>query len=152
MSPNLKAFLDTIAWSEIGPALLAKSDNGYNVLVGSTPEKPLLFASYAQHPNVYNPKMNSTAAGRYQFLSRYWPAYRRQLLLPDFGRESQDRWAVQLIRECGALDDVEAGRLAQAIAKCRSRWASLPDAGYGQHEHRLPDLLAAYTDAGGVLA
>jgi hypothetical protein len=44
MSPNLKAFLDMIAWSEIGPALLAKSDNGYNVCVGSTPEKPILLA------------------------------------------------------------------------------------------------------------
>ncbi|TPQ32162.1 glycoside hydrolase, partial [Burkholderia ubonensis] len=33
---NRVAFLDTVAVSEIGAALLAKSDDGYNVLVGST--------------------------------------------------------------------------------------------------------------------
>ena len=46
-SPNLKAFLDMIAFSEIGPTLLAASDNGYDVLVGGT-----LFHGYADHPRV----------------------------------------------------------------------------------------------------
>ena len=36
--------------SELGRALLAKSDNGYNVLVGSKPAAPILFHSYADHP------------------------------------------------------------------------------------------------------
>ena len=65
MTPNQKAFLDMIAFSEIGPALLAKSDDGYDVLVGSTPDRPLLFTSYAEHPNILNAACNSTAAGRY---------------------------------------------------------------------------------------
>jgi len=152
MSPQLKAFLDTLAVSEIGKPLLAVSDNGYNVLVGATAKKPLLFASYADHPNVYNAACDSTAAGRYQQLYRYWPAYKRQLKLADFGPRSQDTLAIQLIRECRALDDIEAGRVADALRKCKSRWASLPGAGYGQHENKVEALVAAFTEAGGVLA
>lgn len=152
MSPNLKAFLDAIAWSEIGPALLAASDNGYNVLVGSTASHPLLFSDYSTHPNVFNAAMNSDAAGRYQEMARYWPAYKLQLGLPDFGPDSQDRWAIQLIRECHAQDDVELGHVQTAFVKCKSRWASLPGAGYGQHEQAMDDLVAAYVAAGGVVA
>jgi muramidase (phage lysozyme) len=152
VSPNLRAFLDTIAASEIGPSLLLKSDNGYNVLVGSTPQAPLLFNDYTTHPRIHNKAMNSDAAGRYQFMGRYWSHYKLQLSLPDFGPESQDRWAAQLIKECHALDDVENGQIAKAIAKCSSRWASFPGAGYGQHENTLASLEAAYERAGGEFA
>lgn len=152
MDVNLKAFLDTLAASEIGPALLAKSDNGYNVLVGSTADKPLLFDSYAAHPRIHNVAMNSDAAGRYQFMGRYWPIYMLQLKLPDFGPDSQDRWAVQLIKECKAFDDVLTGHFTIAMGKCSSRWASLPGAGYHQHENTLASLEDAYERAGGTFA
>ena len=152
MSPNMKAFLDAIAWSEIGPELLAKSDNGYNVLVGATPSHPLLFNSYASHPMIRSVALNSDAAGRYQEMGRYWPHYKIQLNLPDFSPASQDRWAIQLIRECKAQDDVELGNFEKAISKCRSRWASLPGAGYDQRENTIADLQAAYVAAGGMLA
>ena len=152
MSVNLKAFRDMLAWSEIGPALLTVSDNGYNVLVGSTASHPLLFTDYSHHPQIHNAAMNSDAAGRYQEMGRYWPAYKIQLGLPDFGPDSQDRWCNQLIKECHALDDIEVGHVEAAIIKCKSRWASLPGAGYGQHEQHMDDLVAAYVAAGGVVA
>jgi len=153
VSPNLKAFLDgVVAVSEIGHELLALSDNGYNVLVGSTPAAPLLFSSYITHPRIHNHAMNSDAAGRYQFMGRYWAQYKLQLSLPDFGPESQDRWAAQLVKECHALDDIENGQIAKAIAKCSSRWASFPGAGYGQHENQLSALLNSYEQAGGQFA
>jgi len=152
LSTNMKAFLDTIAYSEIGERLLAATDNGYNVIVGSTVEQPILFDSYAKHPQRYVPLMNSDAAGRYQFMGRYWEHYRKQLALPDFGHDSQDKWAMQLIRECGALDEIEAGKIADAIHLCRSRWASFPGAGYGQHENQLAPLIQAYKNAGGTVA
>jgi muramidase (phage lysozyme) len=152
MTKNMKAFLDMIAWSEIGPAMLAKSDDGYNVLVGSTAGHPLLFSDYAKHPRIRNDDLDSDAAGRYQFLGRYWVPYRDQLHLPDFGHDSQDRWAMQLIHERHATDDVEAGRIEAAIAKCASRWASLSGAGYGQHENSVDSLVAAYGQSGGTLA
>lgn len=149
---NVCAFLDMLAWSEIGPELLAHSDDGYDVLVGSTGRAPLLFTNYATHPNVYNERMNSTAAGRYQLLHRYWAPYRDLLHLPDFGPVSQDRIAIQQIREQHALADVMAGYLSDAIGNVSNIWASLPGAGYGQHEQHIDGLRQAYVAAGGVLA
>ncbi|MCF3972008.1 lysozyme, partial [Pseudomonas aeruginosa] len=35
------------------------------------------------------------------------------------------------------------------IKQVSNIWASLPGAGYGQHEHKLADLLAMYRKAGG---
>lgn len=152
MTANERAFLDMIAASEIGPALLAVSDNGYNVLVGSTAAHPLFFDSYADHPNVLNKTMRSTAAGRYQLLHRYWVAYQAQLDLPDFGPQSQDEIALQQIKECRALPDIAAGRIEAAIAKCSHIWASLPGNSYGQHVNPIGKLVAAYQAAGGTLA
>ena len=159
MSPNLKAFLDMIAMSEIGPKLLARSDNGYNVLVGGalfddhgTPE---LFDDYADHPRKVvslGRGLKSSAAGRYQILTRYYDAYKKLLQLPDFSPTSQDAIAVQMIKEQRALEDVEAGRFDLAVMKCRNIWASLPGAGYGQHENKLADLRNTYVQAGGILA
>jgi muramidase (phage lysozyme) len=149
---NVCAFLDMLAVSEIGEGLLHHSDDGYDVLVGSTARAPLLFDSYAAHPAVYNRRLNSTAAGRYQLLARYWPAYKAKLGLPDFGPVSQDRIAIQQIKERGALGLVQSGHLTAAIAKVSNIWASLPGAGYGQHENDMASLREAYTKAHGVLA
>jgi muramidase (phage lysozyme) len=147
---NVVAFLDMIAWSELGSGLLTPAtDDGYRVCVGSTPAKPILFQSYAEHPRIRSVSLNSDAAGRYQFMGRYWDAYRRQLGLADFGPLSQDRWAIQLLRECKAIQQIQAGNLSAAIRLCASRWASLPGANYGQHEHTLADLTRAYQKAGG---
>ncbi len=158
MSPNMHAFLAMIAYSELGPKLIAESDEGYAVIVGSVPGKVRRFDSYKDHPRVTvsltikGKQVQSTAAGRYQILERYFDAYKAQLGLPDFGPLSQDRIAVQMIRECHAVPDIEAGRFADAARKCASRWASLPGAGYGQHENRMADLQGAYVAAGGRLA
>ena len=71
----------------------------------------------------------STAAGRYQMIRRTWGACAHALRLSDFGPASQDAAAVYLTKQRGALDDVQAGRIADAISKCRREWASLPGAG-----------------------
>lgn len=150
---NLNAFLDTIAVSELGKALLDISDDGYNVIVGSTVAKPTFFSDYSAHPNILvhlTPELASTAAGRYQVLHKYAEAYIAQLGLPDFGPVSQDAIAIQMIGECQARDDIEAGRISDALIKCSSRWASLPAATYGQHVNTLSNLLAAYQQAGGT--
>jgi len=147
---NLTAFLDTIAYSEGTDKPGQPSiDRGYDVLVGGA-----LFSGYADHPRklIDLPRLGikSTAAGRYQILARFYDAYKQQLGLPDFSPASQDKIAIQLIRECKALDDVNAGRVAEALAKCKSRWASLPGAGYGQHEHKVETLVSIFKQKGGV--
>jgi muramidase (phage lysozyme) len=148
MTPNRQAFLDMISHSE---GTFGRGDNGYNVLVGGC-----LFNSYEDHPRkliVLNKAgLKSTAAGRYQLLSRYFDAYKKQLKLTDFSPAAQDAIAIQQIKECKALDDVDAGRIELAVKKCARIWASLPGAGYGQHENNMEFILAAYTKAGGTLA
>lgn len=149
---NICAFLDMIAHSEIGEGLLSITDDGYNVLVGSTPQSPLLFGSYSDHPHIHNEKLNSDAAGRYQVMGRYWPFYKKLLALPDFGPLSQDLYAIRQISESHALPLITAGHFADAVEKCAHIWASLPGAGYGQHENKLAVLQRSYVDAGGVVA
>jgi len=148
MNKNLTAFLTTIAKSE-GTEHIG-DQHGYNVLCGGG-----IFISYKDHPrkiiDLPRLKIKSTAAGRYQILARYFDVYKKQLGLLDFSPDSQDKIAVQLIRECKALDDIEAGRFSVAVAKCKSRWASLPGANYGQHENTLASLQGYYVGAGGVV-
>jgi len=161
-SQNRVAFLDAIAGSEIGAALLAATDNGYNVLVGSTLENPLTFPSYADHPNILNKEFDSTAAGRYQLLHLFWAdrtvdgelvqGYKNSLDLTDFSPLAQDKVALQQIRECHALPDIDAGNFTQAVALVAHLWASFPAAGYGQHQNTLESLLESYVAAGGTVA
>ena len=81
-----------------------------------------------------------------------WEHYRKQLGLKDFGPESQDLWALQLIRERGALPLIDAGKFDEAVSRVRNLWASLPGAGYNQPEHSISKLQLAYTKAGGTFA
>jgi muramidase (phage lysozyme) len=154
MTTQERAFLDMIAWAELGPDTIAKSDRGYNVLVGSLPDMVLTFSDFHRHPNTLiqiRDNLASTAAGRYQILGRIWRAYRVPLGLKGFWPEDQDKIALQLIRECKATGDIESGRIAAAIEKCCSRWASLPGAGYKQKERSLETLLRVYQEAGGEI-
>jgi muramidase (phage lysozyme) len=144
--PNLSAFLDMLAWSE-GTSTIKTSDDGYNVIVGGT-----LFSSYADHPRILvtlRPGLKSTAAGRYQILARYFDAYKAALYLADFSPESQDLIAVKQIREAKAYNLVLSGQFMAAVHACAHLWASLPGAGYSQHENRMSDIVLVYKDAGG---
>lgn len=160
MSPNLKAFLDMIAVSEGTSTSPATKCNGYDVIVTGVDGKPEIFTSFKDHPfmmgrapKVVNRKgLASTASGRYQIMRRDWPHYKALLRLPDFSATSQDAYAVQLIRERKALPLIESGNFAAAVAAVSNLWASLPGAGYGQHENQLAALQHAYTSAGGVVA
>jgi lysozyme len=139
---NVRAFLDVIAWAE---------GADYNTLFGGG-----TFASYADHPRQYvsawlgGREITSSAAGRYQFLARTWDTLKARLGLVDFSPASQDAAAVELIREKGALRDVQAGRFDLAVSKVRAVWASLPGAGYSQPEKSLTSLQAVYARAGGT--
>jgi len=144
---NVVAFLDMLAWAEgTDNGRQPTKDRGYDVIVGGT-----LFTSYADHPRVLvdlpRLKIQSTAAGRYQLLRRYYDAYRKSLGLSDFSPLSQDKIALQQIRERRALPLIQQGRIAEAIAAVRNIWASLPGAGYGQHEQKLGQLLAVFEKA-----
>ena len=161
MNNNLKAFLDMIAVSEGTSTSPATKLNGYDVIVTGADKKPEIFTDFSCHPfsKGRKPKLiskksglYSTASGRYQFMRKDYEHYKHTLNLPDFGPGSQDKWAIQLIRERRALNDIYDGRIAVAINKVRNIWASLPGAGYGQHENEIDKLVLVYVNAGGNIA
>jgi muramidase (phage lysozyme) len=156
---NRQAFLNAIAACE---GTLDIGDNGYDVLFGSTKERPILFTKYDDHPRVRTYEKNdefirngrkdfTTAAGRYQITATMFDAYARLLGIKDFYPAAQDAIALQMIKERGALPDIDAGRIDAAVKKVSSIWASLPNAGYGQPERKIEFFRKAFVEAGGVM-
>jgi muramidase (phage lysozyme) len=140
--PNRAAFLDLIGTSE-GTVQIPNSDDGYRALVGGG-----TFENYADHPrqlvHLSGLGISSTAAGRYQVLAHIFDFYKASLKLLDFSPTSQDRIAMQLITECNALADIDAGDIQSAILKCASRWASFPTNPDGQHQQKMEYLLNTF--------
>lgn len=161
MTPNLQAFLDMLAVSEGTSTSPITQDRGYDIIVSGV-DGPERFDDYRAHPfadgrpsKVINSHgLTSNASGRYQFMLRDYFHYRALLHLADFGPDSQDAWAIQLIRERGALPDIDAGHFVIAVGKVSNLWASLPGQGntYGQHINHIDDLCDAYERAGGQFA
>lgn len=159
---NVSAFLAMIQWAEG----TARHGDPYRVLYGHAEWSGDLSAHPAElgWPGVrltdlqcsgagLSPGCISTAAGAYQITRSTWRGLRSRLGLVDFGPDSQDAAAIELIRERGALDLVRAGDLTSAVARVRRVWASLPGAGYaGQSMRSIAELESAYTNAGGALA
>ena len=79
-----------------------------------------------------NPKLKSTGAGRYQLLSRWWDAYRKQLGLKDSLRKVRTLWHCSRLRSVALTRQIDRSDIRQAIDRCSNIWASLPGAGYGQ--------------------
>lgn len=143
---NVQAFLKAIRLGE------GTSDElGYYRIVGGGS-----FSDDSKHPRIkvhierYN--VDSTAAGAYQIIWPTWQGLLRQYGFPDFTPECQDEAAVALIAEKRALDDVKAGRLAEAIAKCAPIWASLPGSTAGQRTESYDAVEQVYLANGGTLA
>lgn len=159
MDANRKAFLDMLAVSEGTSTSPATRNRGYDVIVTGADGKPEVFTDYSTHPfangrpsKVINSRgLTSNASGRYQSMLKDWAHYKALLHLADFGPASQDLWAIQLIRERGALPLIDAGSFDLAVARVRNLWASLPGAGYGQRENQIERLRQAYLGAGGTL-
>ncbi|MBQ3569596.1 MAG: glycoside hydrolase family 104 protein [Methanocorpusculum sp.] len=136
-NPIVKAWLDTIAASEIGSA---SNTGGYNVAFG----KGATFDSYADHPGIYGQYRGadgklrkSSAAGRYQFLQSTWNDLKKRYpeILTDFSPENQDRAALLLAMDVGALEDMESGNFDAAYQKLGKRWASLPTSTHDRNLH-----------------
>lgn len=160
MNRNRHAFLDMLAYAEgTDPGHPLSRDRGYDVIVTGS-AGPEIFSDYSAHPfaNGRSAKhikgdLYSSASGRYQFMRVHWPHYRRVLQLPDFGPQSQDIWAMQLINERRAMSDVDSGHFQIAVGKVSNLWASLPGANYkDQRMRQMAALEDAYERAGGTFA
>lgn len=117
--PQLKRFLDLIAWSEGGD---------YNVGFGKRRINDLSWHPYRKG-TFYDPRDGSptSAAGRYQYVRGTWERVARALGLRDFSPQSQDVGAVYLIEQRGALRDVLSGNVVSAIQKLKPEWESFKD-------------------------
>lgn len=158
---NLAAFLAMIRFAEgtEGRGDPYRVCYGYAHTISSLAEHPAVSGEWrgGRLPDSmctaagFSPGCVSTAAGAYQIIKPTWLSLRASLNLGDFGPASQDACAVELIRQRGALNDVYAGRFADAVRKVAPVWASMPGAGYAQPERKLTILADAYRSAGGTI-
>lgn len=156
---NVSAFLSMIAKAE---GTINGPNNGYDVLFGWPAAGRTFDANAAinDHPRLKFPftdktgKSNlSSAAGRYQINAPTYDDFvPKRGLMRGFTPAHQDAIVIGILERDGALNDVRAGRLPQAIATARRRWASLPGAGYNQPERSLDYITAAYINFGGAVA
>lgn len=141
-NPSIKAFLDTIAYAE--------HTFGRSEYAAKFPRKQ--FESFKDHPRTVEcidfkgQKLCSSAAGRYQFLTRTWDALVPRIKATDFGPYAQDRGALVLLSDRKALDDIKSNKLEKAIERVRNLWASLPGSPYGQPTRTMHELWAFYIE------
>ena len=140
---NVRAFLAAICLGEG-----TKGPDGYRTLYGGGK-----FDSFADHPRQYITAggYTSTAAGKYQILLKTWLGLVKQYGFDDFSPTNQDLACIALIHGRGALNDIRAGRIEEAVQKCNKEWASLPGSPYGQPVVTMAKFLAEYQHNGGLL-
>jgi muramidase (phage lysozyme) len=115
---NVKAFLDTLAWTEGGD---------YDYLFGATPNgKKWRFTNFSTHPGPGSDGV-TTAAGRYQITKATWSDFGVKALgLRDFSKNTQDLIAIELLRKNNAIDGLVDGHLDKVVSQAALRWQSLP--------------------------
>jgi len=149
--PNVEAFLRVVRGGET-----SQDDSAYRMLFGSE----LYTGSIDAHPRIakMSPWGWTAPFGAYQIMAVVpgkvkTDTYDRlaKVLGPSMEPYEQDLKACLLLHWRGAMEDVRAGRLEQAIAKCGDEWASLPGSKYGQPTRTLEQARKTYLKYGGVL-
>jgi len=118
LPPTVRAFLDTLAYAE-------GTGWHYNYIYSFA-----TFEHYGEHParRICSGGLCSTAAGRYQFLSKTWAGLAADLGLTDFSPPSQDKACLEIIRREGAyglvLGSDNFDNFSAALSKLNRIWAS----------------------------
>jgi len=94
----------------------------------------------------YGPGCVTTAAGAYQIIKPTWNRLRDKLGLSDFSPESQDRAAVELLEESGAMELLGLDDIQGAIRAASKVWASLPGSTAQQNPKSLSYALARFSE------
>ena len=160
---NIKAFLYMIRSCEHVFPRDVQDNACYSIFYGGS-----FFDSFADHPVITGEKVKvlftpeqcsrygyrygegwgSTAAGAYQIIKPTWSRIRElEPRLPDFSPASQDRAAIRLLDECGAMPYIEAGDFDSAIKKASKLWASLPGSNANQGGRSFDYALARYQES-----
>jgi lysozyme len=160
---NISAFLFMIRSTEHVYPRDVINDAAYSIFYGGSK-----FQSFRDHPVITGEKRGvplpdamckaaglkpgcvSTAAGAYQMIKPTWVRLRDKLGLPDFSPASQDLAAVELLREAGAIDLIEAGDIEGAIKKSSRIWASLPGSTAQQNPRAMDYALNRFDEGLGL--
>ena len=154
--PSVHAMLDVIGYSE-------GTNDVYGMVVrGKVIEAPnpadigkvnVIITDFSKHPDMLvqvNPKITSTAAGRYQFLYTTWTG----LQMNDFTPRSQDIACVKLFIRRQMISPLLRGDFDTAVQQGCREWASLPDSTNngkshygGQPARNIAQLRAKYQEA-----
>ena len=94
----------------------------------------------------FGPGCVTTAAGAYQIIKPTWNRVRDKLGLVDFSPASQDRAAVELLEESGAMELLGLDDLEGAIRVASKVWASLPGSTAQQNPKKLAYALDRYAE------
>jgi muramidase (phage lysozyme) len=138
---NVTAMLDLVAWAE-------GTDSNYNrIYTGAE------FTDYSKHPDrvMCSAGLCSAAAGRYQFMPQTWATVKAKLNLPDFSPASQDKAAIQLMKDAGCYGAAVRGDVADFADRCWTQWASFQGANGAkldarQRSHPIDKLQAKYQE------
>ena len=158
---NVKAYLDVIAASEGTSSSSITKLDGYDVLVTGI-NGPATFDDFLAHPfengrqsivvRVGPPQLRSTASGRYQIILSTYKRLAAESGCTRFAPINQDALAIQLLKDCRAMQHLLDGEIAAATAAAAIVWASLPGAPYGQPEHDMTWVLNEFAAAIGRYA
>lgn len=119
ITPQARRWLRAISASE---GTLRDGQIQYDIMFGGG-----RFGDLSRHPDkvVRGGGYSSAAAGAYQFMPGTWSEVSRKLGLRDFGPQSQDLAALELMRRRG-VDPNTSPINAANVAKLAPEWASLP--------------------------
>ena len=134
-TPEVRAYLDLVAWKEVGHSLNADgSPSGYRERNGVAGSRGLMPESAIADNGTLPRDELRYNVGRYQMklvdVEDMRNRYDRKI--DDFSPESQDRIAVAKMRDRGVMRELEQGDIRGAIERGGKEWASLPGSPYGQ--------------------
>ena len=148
---EVKPFLDMIRFAEG-----TDKEDGYKTMFSGAK-----FNDFSKHPDKVNSTifdgkvLKSAAAGAYQFMPDTWERASKATNAIDFSPPNQDRAAVFLIKERGALDLVKQEKIKQATFALCEEWASLPcyegdtKGAYNQAVKPIDKLMEVYKSKSG---
>jgi muramidase (phage lysozyme) len=125
--PNVRRMLDLISRAE---------GADYDTIVGHPGKNAKIkikdFSTHPQYVGLRTKYGPSDAAGRYQILSSTYRGQAKKLGIKDFSPESQDKIAISILNDVGALAPAMQGDFKKAIVRSNNQWVSLPGTKYEQ--------------------
>ena len=135
-----RAMLDAIAFAE---GTRDQVDNGYRTHFGFD-----TFDDYSKHPDIVKRAggYESTAAGRYQFLTTTWNRFAKRLGLKDFSPINQDLAAIAYAKDLGVTQALlkKEGMSAEVSRRLGRAWAGMAGSNLNQPQKSLASIQKAY--------